>query len=78
MVRVTEGFLQGSNSHRSGIIENKQSISSIGLSVYPNPFNESIQTQVSNINGSYKVEVFDVLEKWYMLHHLSTMAMKSM
>ncbi|MCX6187844.1 MAG: T9SS type A sorting domain-containing protein [Bacteroidetes bacterium] len=60
---ITEGFLQGSSTHRSGVDEIARVSSINGLSAYPNPFNEGIQLQVSNHTGSFKVEVFDVLGK---------------
>jgi hypothetical protein len=60
---ITEGFLQGSSTHRSGVDEIVRASSINGLSAYPNPFNEGIQLQVSNHTGSFKVEVFDVLGK---------------
>lgn len=60
---ITEGFLQGSSTHRSGVDEMVRASSINGLSAYPNPFNDGIQIQVSNLNGTFKVEVFDVLGK---------------
>jgi hypothetical protein len=60
---ITEGFLQGSSTHRSGVDEMAHESSTNGLSAYPNPFNDGIQVQVSNLKGTMKVEVFDVLGK---------------
>jgi hypothetical protein len=55
--------LQGSSTHRSGVDEMAHVSSTNGLSAYPNPFNEGIQVQVSNLTGTIKVEVYDVLGK---------------
>jgi hypothetical protein len=60
---ITEGFLQGSSTHRSGVDEMARVCSTNGLSAYPNPFNDGIQIHVSNLTGTIKVEVFDVLGK---------------
>ena len=60
---ITEGFLQGSSTHRSGVDEMARASSTSGLSAYPNPFNDGVQIQVSNHTGTIKVEVFDVLGK---------------
>jgi len=60
---ITEGFLQGSSTHRSGVNEIARVSSTNGLSAYPNPFNDGIQIQVSNLTGTIKVEVYDVLGK---------------
>jgi hypothetical protein len=60
---ITEGFLQGSSTHRSGVDEMARVCSTNGLSAYRNPFNDGIQIHVSNLTGTFKVEVFDVLGK---------------
>lgn len=60
---ITEGFLQGSSTHRSGVDEMARVCSTNGLSAYPNPFNDGIQIHVSNLTGTIKVEVYDVLGK---------------